>query len=250
MGKTIFAAVIAAVLSSIATVLVMGTLQSDKSSADADARKLAADVQRVERERIERRISDLEKRPAAAPRAERRAAEEAPAAGSTPGAPPPPLAPDGSPYVSRAEMEAFARKYAAAAMSGPAGVPVPAPVEKKSLEDIARDMNLSAGEEANLRNILRESEEEMIHSLFGNRPLDDIKREVKEAKDDPDKQAALMQGVVQNGIANVGKLMTAEKRMKNRVESVLGADRSAKFLATPRKPVIDSDLEEVLKDFK
>jgi hypothetical protein len=249
MGKTIFAAVIAAVLSSIATVLVMGTLQADKTAAAADERKKTEEVQKIERERLERRVGELEKRPAAPPRAERRAADDA-ASAATPGAPPPPLAPDGSPYVSRAEMEAFARKYAAAAMAAPSNVEPPKPVEKKSLEDIARDMNLSAGEEANLRNILRESEEEMVHSLFGDRPLDDIKREVKEAKDDPDKQAALMQGVVQNGIANVGKIMTLENRMKKRVEGVLGAERSAKFLATPRKPVIDADLENVLKDFK
>jgi hypothetical protein len=251
MGKTIFAAVIAAVLASVATVLVMGALSADRSAADIDARKLAEDVRKVERERIERRIADLEKRPVAAPRVERRAAEEAASAAPATGAPPPPLAPDGSPYVSRAEMEAFARKLASSYFPAATGdAAVHKPVEKKSLEEIARDMNLSAGEEANLRNILRESEEEMVRSLFGDKPMDDIKREVKDAKDDPDKQAALMQGVVQHGIANVGKLMTSEKRMKKRVESVLGAEKAATFLATPRKPVIDSDLEEVMRDFK
>jgi hypothetical protein len=176
---------------------------------------------------------------------ERRPSEDAPAA-------PSPLAPDGTPYVSRAQMEEFARKQVGAmvAKGGFPVLPEIKPVEKKSLEDIARDMNLSAGEEANLRNILRESEEEAVRDLFGDRPLDEIKREVTEAKEDPDKQAALMQGVVQNGIANVGKLMTLQNREKKRIESVLGAERAAKFMATPRKPVIDSDLEDVLKTFK
>jgi len=77
-----------------------------------------------------------------------------------------------------------------------------------------------------------------------------LQREVKDAKDDPDKQAALMQGVMQHGFANVGKLMTAEKRMKKRVESVLGAEKAATFLATPRKPVIEADFEEIMRDFK
>jgi len=248
MGKTIFAAVIAAVLASVATVLVMGALQADRSVAESDARKLAEDVRKIEHERIERRIADLEKRPVAAPRVERRAADEAAAA--TTGAAPPPLAPDGSPYVSRAEMEAYARKMASGFGVKPEDVPAVKPVEKKSLEEIARDMNLSAGEEANLRNILRESEEELVRSLFGDKPLDDIKREAKEAKDDPDKQAAMMQGMIQHGIANAGKLVTSEKRMKKRVEGVLGVEKASTFLATPRKPVIDSDLEELMRDFK
>jgi hypothetical protein len=246
MGKTIFAAVIAAILSSIATVLVMGTTQADKLAADADARKKDEDVRRVERERLERRVAELEKRPVPAPRAERRAADDA----SAPGVPPPPLAPDGTPYVSRAELEAFARKYAAAAMSTPTNFTPAKPVEKKSLEDIARDMNLSAGEEANLRNILRETEEEYVRCICGNRPLDEIKRDVKEAKDDPEKQAALIQGAVNNGIANVGKLMTLHKVQSKKIEAVLGAERAAKFEATPRKPVIDGDLDEVLNTFK
>jgi hypothetical protein len=249
MGKTIFAAVVAAVLSSIATVLVMGTLQADKTAAETESRKKAEDVRRVEHERIERRVAELEKRGAAAGRAERRAAAEDAAAPAADGAPPA-LAPDGTPYVSRAELEAYAKKHAAQFVPDAADVVVHKPVEKKSLEDIARDMNLSAGEEANLRNILRESEEEMVHSLFGDRPIEEIKREVKEAKDDPDKTAAIMQGVVQNGLANVGKIMTLENRMKKRVEAVLGKERGATFLAAPRKPVIDADLEEVFDEFK
>ncbi len=244
MGKTIFAAFVTAILAAVATALVMGSIQADKSAADAEARRKDEEVDKIERERLERRVTDLEKRAQTATRVERRAADDAAAL--------PPLAPDGTPYVSRAQLEEFARKQVgeAVAKSGLRVLPEVKPVEKKSLEDIARDMNLSAGEEANLRNILRESEEEAVRDLFGDRPLDEIKREVTDAKEDPDKQAALMQGVVQNGIANVGKLMTLQNREKKRIESVLGAERAAKFMATPRKPVIDSDLEEVLKTFK
>jgi len=248
MGKTIFAAVVVAVFAAVATVLVMNALLADKRAADADAQKKADDVAKVERDRIERRISDLEKR-AAEPRERRgvaRAADDAAGAG------PPALAPDGTPYVSRAEMVKYAGELAAkaSAMRGNEFAPVDPvkPVEKKSLEDIARDMNLSAGEEANLRNILRESEEEMVRSLFGDKPLDDVKREVKEAKDDPDKQAALVQTMAQNGIANLGKFVTSEKRMKKRVEDVLGKERGEKFLAAPRKPVLDPEFEDLMKD--
>lgn len=243
MGKTIFAALVAAVLASVATVLVMDSLRTARDAAGDEARRKDAETAKVERERLERRIADLEKRPTAAARVERRPAAAPPSATETTAVvAPPPLSPDGTPYVSRAELEEFAKKLPPAAQVAEI-VPAKA-VEKKSLEDIAREMNLSAGEEANLRNILRESEEEMIHNLFGDKPLADVVKEAREAKEDPDKAAAMMQGVVQNGIANVGKLMTLENRTKKKVEAVLGADRAKQFNATPRKPVLDPDLED------
>lgn len=249
MGKTIFVAVIAAILASIATTLVMASFHAEERAADAEARSKADQVAQIERERLERRVADVEKKVAAAPRAERRAApDEAADATAKPLAA---LAPDGTPYVSMAQLQTFAKTQGAAlvreAMKGGATEAPVAPVEKKTLEDIARDMNLSAGEEANLRNVLRDSEEELVHNLFGDKPLDDVKREILEAKDDPEKQSSMMQGIVQNGLANVGKMMTLEKRTKKKVEAVLGADRAAKFLATPRKSVLAPEFEEVLK---
>ena len=248
MGKTIFAAVVTAVLASIVTVLVMTTFQADRSNADAEKRQLADDTARIERERLERRVAEVEKRAAAVPRAERRAAEEPPAAApGTATVAPPPLAPDGTPYVSRADLETFARTKGAALVREAMASPAAKHAEKKTLEEIAREQNLSAGEEANIRNILRESEEEAVHCLFGDKPLDDIKREAVEAKDDPDKQAAMMQGVMQNAMSNVGKLMTAEARMRKKVEGVLGADRAKTFLAAPRKPVLAPEFEDLFK---
>lgn len=248
MGKTIFAAVVAAVLAAVATVLVMDSVRNETVAAAEAARKLEEDTRRVEQERLERRLKEVETRVATAPRVERRpAAEDRDAAAQ--GAPPPALAPDGTPYVSRAELEAFAkeREIARAATLDAAGAV--APQEKLTLEEIAREQGLSAGEEANLRNILRESEEELVRCLFGDTPLDDVKRQVKEADEDPDKLTALMQGVVQNGIANVGRLMTLEKRTNKKVEAVLGEERAKKFLATPRVPVIDPEFEKVFEDF-
>jgi hypothetical protein len=253
VGKTIFAAVVAAVLASVATVLVMESLRTEREVASAKGRALADETAKIERERLERRIVDLEKRPASAGRAERRSAQE-PAAGGEPGTPataaPAALAPDGTPYVSRAQMEAYAKAQAALlGLSGGAAVPA-TPVEQKSLEDIARDMNLSAGEEANLRNILRDAEEEMIHNLCGDMTIDEVKRQVQEAKEDPDKQAALAQVGFTNAVSNAGKLMTWESRLRKRVERVLGPEKTTEFLAKPRKPVIDADLDDLLEDWK
>jgi hypothetical protein len=210
----------------------------------------------VARQRLLRRVTELEKRSEARPRTERAASAPdgaAPAAGTTPAAPAAGerlLAPDGSPYVSLEELKAFAHeagvepggiRKAATAADAPA-------VPSKTLEEVATEMNLSAGEEANLRNILRETEEEMLQDLFGDKPLEDIKREAREAKDDPDKQAEMVQGIAQHAIQNLGKIATLEMRRKKRVTSVLGKDRAEQFLAKPMKPVLDPELEDVLKN--
>jgi hypothetical protein len=243
MGKTIFAAVLAALVTSLVTVLVMDSMQA---AVDAQARQLADETAKVERDRLERRVAEVERR-AAAPRADRRTAGDPPPAPADGAAAPPPLAPDGTPYVSRAELETFAKQKGAALVREAMAAPLPKPVEKKSLEDIAREQGLSAGEEANLRNILRDSEEELVHSLFGDTPIDDVKRQLLEAKADPDKRAVLTQSVIQNGIANFGKITTLEERTKKKVEGVLGPERAAKFNAVPHKSVIAPEFEDLLK---
>jgi hypothetical protein len=248
MGKTIFAALLVSVLTSIVTTLIYSALESESRAAATEERRHADETAQIERERLDRRIADLEKRVAAAPRAERHAAtapEESPSV-SAPGdpgaAPPAPLAPDGTPYVSKAELDRVLAGRAPVIANGEYK-----PMPKKSLEEIARDMNLSAGEEASLRDILRDAEQEFVHCLFGDRPYDDVKREVVAAKDDPDKAAVLLQNGIQNGLANAGKLMTLQNRTKKKVEAVLGTDRASKFLAAPRKPVIDPEFEELLR---
>ncbi len=255
MGKTILVAVIAAVLASLATNLVMASFPTEQAAHERE--QIAKDRQVLQV--IERRIGDMERKAAASRERVARArsdegveaevgaeSDDTTASGAAAG--PSAVAPDGSPYVSRAEVEKlFAERAAATAAAGQA--PATPPVPKRSLEEIAGEMNLSAGEEANLRIILRESEEEMLHSLFGVRPVDDIIADVEAAKQDPEKDAELKQQMIVRGIGNVGKLLTLEKRMKKKVESVLGPERAAEFLAKPRKPVISDKLEEVFKGF-
>jgi hypothetical protein len=244
MGKTIFAAVIASVLAAVATVLIMNSLQAEKTASEAQARETRGEIERFERDRIAQRLTEIEKRVAAAPRAERRSA-----ASGEPQAAPPATAPDGTPYVSRAELEALVNERAPAKAAPVAAPPVAAPVEKKTLEEIAREQGLSAGEEANLRNILRESEEELVRCLFGSKTVDEVKADVIAAHGDPEKEAELTQSVIQNALQNVGKLVTLEKRTKKRVNDVLGEERGKKFMDAPRKPVIAPELEDFLKDF-
>lgn len=252
MGKTIFAAVISSILASIATVLVMGSFQSERRAEEAKARETAEATAKVEYDRIVRRVTELEKRPAAPQRVERRGSpdEAETKTDGTVAAPAPAtaaLAPDGTPYVSRAELEEFAKSRGGAVTNAVATEAKAA--EAKSLEDIAREQNLSAAEEANIRNILRETEEEMVRCLFGDKPIADVTRDVLAAKDDPDKQAELMQTVIQNALPNIGKLATVESRTKKRVVGVLGEERGKKFLDAPRKPVLAPEFEEFFNDF-
>lgn len=247
MGKTIFAAIVAAVLSSIATTLILGSFQTEQRAAEAEQRRHDAETAKVERERLERRLSEIEKRPAAPPRPDRRAAPDDSATAAAPPPGPGAIAPDGTPYVSRAEMETYAKTQGVRMALESGNQQVWKPTPPKTLEEIARDLGLSAGEEASVRDVLRAAEEELVHDLFGDRSLDEIKRDVAEAKEDPDKQSVLMQSMIQNGFANIGRITTLEARTKKKVNAVLGAERGEKFLAAPRKPVLGPELEEFLK---
>ena len=110
------------------------------------------------------------------------------------------------------------------------------PRAPKDLADVAREMNLSAGEEANLREILRESEEEKVRCLFGDKPLADIARDVRAAKDDPEKQQELIQQAVANAMPNLGKLATSDSRRKKKIENLLGHVRREAIVALRRAP--------------
>lgn len=256
MGKTIFAAVLAAIVASIVTTLVMGSFQTEERTVAQTAQARAEETGKVERERLDRRLGEVEKKLGSAARTARRDPVDPPPAGNgaaptgtgvavqdAPDGPPPPLSPDGTPYISRAELDAALVKHRTDA------IPVAAePVKSKTLEEIAQEMNLSAGEEAALREIARESETELATCLFGSRPIDEILADAAVAKDDPEKKAELTQTVVNNMIRNAGKLMTLESRTKKKVESVLGKDKAAEFQKYPMKPVLAANLEEWFKD--
>lgn len=254
MGKVLLAAIVAAVVSALVTAAVLASLQKgDRATSEVrieEAEKKVED-QRDALDVALRRIDGLQRRLDASvdsPRAGRAAAPSAPAADGSAGgaaAPPGALAPDGTPWVSRAELEKALLESRPAPATAAA---FPPPPEKKSVEDIAREMGLSAMEEATVRQILREGEEEAVRCLFGDRPLADIVADVKAAKSDPDRMEALVQQTVTHAFANLGKLATLENRSNKRVEEALGKERAKEFLAKPRKPVLDVDVEELLGD--
>ncbi len=253
MGKSILAAVIAAILASIATTLVMKSVADDQTrlleARIEDAENLAADTDQRVRTALGRvdRFSDRVRRAEAATQdAQRNALSAVQAVGAEPAAGAAALtAPDGTPYVSRAELDDVLAAQPAAA---PGAIAYTPPAPKRTLAEISEEMGLTAQQESTLRVILRDAEQEMVNMLFGSRPIEDVKAEVLRAKDDPDLQAELIQSVVMRGVGNFGKVATWKNRVKKKVEGVLGEDQAAEFLSKPRKPVLDENLEEIFEE--
>jgi len=256
MGRTILAAVIAAILTSMATTLVLSSLADDRARTMegqvSAAEKRASDAEervKTALDRIDRLGDRIQRTESAVNEAQRNAIAAVQASGApTAGGAEALQSPDGTPYVSRAELEKLLAEHPVAAAGDGVGTQGWTPPEAKTLEEISADMGLTAQQESTLRVILRDAEQEMVNMLFGQRPIEDVKAEIRRAKDDPDAQAELIQGVIMRGVGNAGKVITWENRVRKKVEDALGADTARDFLSRPRKPVLDPDFEKVFDE--
>ncbi len=251
MGKQILISIVAAVLASLATCLIVFSLGLDGRHETSQRMKdLEADVSTSVREsdakvdtalrRIDRATDEA--RAARQDAAAARAAVGAPAAeGDTPM-----QSPDGTAYMSRAEVDKLLAERLAGVATGENRFATPDP--PKSIGEIADDMHLSANQEATLDVVLRESEEEMLQIFFGDMRIAEIRDVVQRAKDDPDEQARLVQTFATRAFANLGKIATYENRVKKRVEDVLGKELAKDFLGRPRKPALGEDFEDIFED--
>jgi hypothetical protein len=256
MGKILFAALLAGVFGGLVVYFLLSashgaetaalTRRIDEAEAqvkDFDRQLTAAKKQVLESDRRGVGIArDAAAAKAAADEA-KTAAETAVAAvtGNTGPA-------DGSKLITEKQAQELIDKALAGRHADPANLAEAMAAEAgkaKTVEEISAEMGLSSSEEARLRDTIRGMEEDMVRSIFGDRPIADIERDVREAKDDPDKQEALIGQVVGNGLANIAKIATAESRLKKRVNEILGEERGKAFLAKPRKPVIDVDMDKL-----
>lgn len=156
-----------------------------------------------------------------------------------------PLAPDGTPFISRKDLEAEVAKAIAARSAAFQGLG--APVEPaKTLEEVAAEMGLSAGEEAQLRIIQRESEDEVLDIFFPGQRIEEIKQTAKELKDDPDRLSAFVQQGLMRAFSNAGKLMTLDRRRNKSIKDALGEERAAEFRSKRVKPFYGEDLEHLM----
>ena len=255
MGKLLLAALFGGILASVVTFFLMTSLATGERREEVEARmskaELASQAATEKAEVASRRLELLQKRLDTATREhavtvaridESLSAKSA-AGASAEGSAPPPAAPDGTPYVSRAELEtAIAKARSSGGISIQSGAK---PVEVKSLEEIARDMNLSSAEEANARIILRQSEEEVVQCLFGDRPFAEIEAEVKAAREDPEKLESMVTETMGRAFSNMGKLMTVEARTRKKLGDALGKDRAKDLLSRPHAPILGNDFQKL-----
>ncbi len=251
MGKSILAAIFAAILASIVTTLVMTSIADDQAqTVEARLTEAEARAERTEThvatalgriDRFSRRVQQAER---TAGEAQRNAAAAAQASGATPtDASAALVAPDGTTYISRAEIEKLLDERGAL-VAGPGQSAPPPP--RITLAEAAEKLGLTAAQEASLAVAFRDAQQEMINMVFGNRSIEDVKAELARIEDDPDAQAEMVQRALMRGFSNAGKFMTFEKRMRKKVDGILGVDQAQEFRALNVKTV-DDGLEDVFE---
>lgn len=251
MKQSVFPAVLTALVVSIFVHVVAGLLGDDGSSdLLARAEKAEERVQEVtsEMDVLIDRLDRLERRSSRArtvmPSEGGEAADAAPSdeAALRVDAEGRPLAPDGTPYVSRTELDEAVAK-AVAARGGKIDTTPPEPA--KTLAEVAQEMGLTAGEEAQIRNIMQESEDEILDIFFPGQKFADIKATVQEVADDPDRQADFVQEMAMKAVPNFGRLATLESRRKNKIRNVLGPERYRTFRSKRVKPFYGDEMENL-----
>ena len=125
----------------------------------------------------------------------------------------------------------------------------PAPKPRVTVEEAGAEMGLTAFEVDAVRRAYEAAETEMITCVMGTADLDAIKEEVRAAKEDPDRKAALVNKAVGNVIRNLGKVMTIEDRRDRDLKKVLTGEQVSKLKGYNLKPTLaDAELEDILKD--
>jgi hypothetical protein len=262
MKRSVFPAVFAALIVSVFIQLVAMGLKDDgrgdflqraeKAEAKVESMTdqvdiLIRDLDKLKRQQSGRRFSGV--RPGAPEPGSSAENGESPSAGSSllalnVDAEGRPLASDGTPYLSKAQFDAALKEALAEH-----GLVASRPFEPaKELAEVAADMGLSSGEEAQIRTIMRESEDEFLDIFFPGQKLEDIRRTAAELKADPDKQADLVQALIMRAVPNAGKLMTMENRRNRKVKGVLGEERGATFIGKRVKPIYGDEVQDLLKD--
>jgi hypothetical protein len=216
-----------------------------RSSAEADLRE--------EVERLRAEVAEL--------RASRGAAGDPGSAAAGPVAGPAAVAgtgpaPAGSPGegasalpASRDDLVALidgriAEKFAAA---GPAVASRPAK-KRVTIEEAGAEIGLSAFEIDAAKRVHRAAEDEMLVAVMGTADLEAIQQEVRAAKDDPDRKAALVNKAIGNVFRNLGHVMTIEDRRDRELRKVLPEDKVKRLKEYDLKPTFDdAELGEVLE---
>jgi hypothetical protein len=121
--------------------------------------------------------------------------------------------------------------------------------KRVTIEEAGEAIGLSAFEIDAVRRVYGDAENEMLAAVMGTTDLDAIRQEVRAAKDDPDRKAALVNKAVGNLFRNLGHVMTLEDRRNRELKKVLPEEKVKALKEYDLKPTFeDAELENLLKD--
>ncbi len=105
-------------------------------------------------------------------------------------------------------------------------------VQKKkiTLAELAREMDLSADQEVEIRELARASTDEFLKVLAGeDQTIEDVRRDFEDAKGDPSRQAELATKYVARLMTNLGPVMTAVMKYETGMTKILGPEKKEQF---------------------
>jgi len=121
--------------------------------------------------------------------------------------------------------------------------------KKVSIEEAGAAIGLSAFEIDAVRRVYANAESEMLNAVMGTTDIDAIRQEVRAAKEDPEKKAALVNKAVGNVFRNLGHVMTLEDRRDRELKKVIPEEKAKALKDYDLKPTFeDAELEDLLKD--
>ena len=102
--------------------------------------------------------------------------------------------------------------------------------KRVSLEDAARELELSAAEEDELRRIYDESLNKFMKLAAGpDGDVEDVKRDLEQMRKDPASARTLMMKYVPNMMSNIGKVMSISTERQAAVEKAIGVDKARRL---------------------
>jgi len=119
---------------------------------------------------------------------------------------------------------------------------------RKTLDEAGAELGLSSVDLDSVKRVWKDSETEGVTLLMGTTDMDAIREEVRLAKDDPDRKAALINRVVGNMVRNLGRVATIKDRRDRELRKFLSEDQVGKLKAMDiRSTSEDEGMDEIFK---
>jgi hypothetical protein len=102
--------------------------------------------------------------------------------------------------------------------------------KRVTLSEAARELDLTSGEEAELRRIYADSQEKILKIVAGpDGDVDAVRREMDEAKKDPKRGAQMMAKYLPKVLPRLGEFMQVGLEREAAVQAAVGPDKAARL---------------------